>query len=421
MLEGALTRDDSGRFVLRDTSDLRAFLRDNKPWMLVTTSIGETASRDRVFPFASNSAQHIRPIDDVIPEYAEDHRAIALVETLNTSWGKIRVIYGAPASLIHPYLARLVMGGDLYAAQLGGVLLAIFLAACLQDGITRAGTRTLEKRVAQLDRPDLLLLLSSKHIPKDLLPIAGMIDQLIRHTRQRHEAHDRYLIDAAHELRTPIAIMQARIEGLPPSAENLRLHDDVVRLKEVAEQLLDFEFGKRTSHDRTILDLVTLVREAVADLAPIAIAHGYEISFSHGEEQVFRRVQPIPLRRAVNNLIRNAIDHGGGRGQISVTVTDRGAILVEDEGPGIPQHQQELVFEPFYRVAPRSTGAGLGLSLVKQVVESHQGEIRVESHQGGTCFIITLPEGVLDHTEKVEQAENGNQPHGLAKRSEERR
>ncbi|OBZ94643.1 hypothetical protein ADU59_15825 [Pararhizobium polonicum] len=128
----------------------------------------------------------------------------------------------------------------------------------------------------------------------------------------------------------------------------------------------------------------------VADLAPLAIAAGYEISFESDVAVLKLDGSPAALPRAIGNLVRNAIDHGGNTGTIVVSVSGVGEITVSDEGPGIPADQREQVFEPFYRVTPRSKGAGLGLSLVKQIVASHGGQVTIDGAPSGTAVRIRL-------------------------------
>jgi signal transduction histidine kinase len=182
--------------------------------------------------------------------------------------------------------------------------------------------------------------------------------------------------------------MQTRIEGIAEGQERRRLLGDVARLGETAEQLLDFERNDQATDVHETVDLVDVTRAVVADLAPLAIAAGYEICFESSTDRLERRGSPSALARAISNLVRNAIDHGGNFGTISVSTTAEGEVVVADQGKGIPADQQELVFEPFYRVTPRSKGAGLGLSLVKQIVANHQGRILIDSGPGGTKLTI---------------------------------
>jgi signal transduction histidine kinase len=210
--------------------------------------------------------------------------------------------------------------------------------------------------------------------------------------RLEHEfqKRQRFLIDAAHELRTPIAIMQTRIDGMTEGQSRRRLLDDVARLGETAEQLLDFERNDQADDRHELIELVSIAKTVVAELAPLAIGAGYEISFQSDVEKFERQGSASALPRAISNMVRNAIDHGGNSGMISVSVSAVGEITVADQGRGIPQDQQELVFEPFYRVVPSSKGAGLGLSLVKQIVTNHRGKVTIESGSEGTKLKIRL-------------------------------
>jgi signal transduction histidine kinase len=92
---------------------------------------------------------------------------------------------------------------------------------------------------------------------------------------------------------------------------------------------------------------------------------------------------PDALDRAFANLIRNAIQHGGKNGDITVRIEADGSVLVTDQGPGIPAHQRSRIFDPFYRLNPHGAGAGLGLSMVNDIVEGHNGFVEVSSLVGG--------------------------------------
>ena len=184
--------------------------------------------------------------------------------------------------------------------------------------------------------------------------------------------------------------MQTRIDGMPEGHERSRLLGDAARLAETAEQLLDFERNDQAADLQEPVDLVEIVRMVVADLAPLAISAGYEISFQSEVAELGRSSSRSALPRAISNLVRNAIDHGGNAGMITVAISAGGQITVGDEGPGIPAGHQELVFEPFYRITPKSKGAGLGLSLVKQVVTNHHGHVVIRSGTAGTQVVIQL-------------------------------
>jgi two-component system, OmpR family, sensor histidine kinase TctE len=115
----------------------------------------------------------------------------------------------------------------------------------------------------------------------------------------------------------------------------------------------------------------------VADFAPLAIAAGYDLSFEPAPKSVRAQVNALQIEQAVANLIRNAIEHCDGTGTITVLVDKAGGIEVRDEGPGIPEEEHEHVFEPFYRLRPRSSGAGLGLNLTRQIARLHGGRVDI--------------------------------------------
>lgn len=198
--------------------------------------------------------------------------------------------------------------------------------------------------------------------------------------------------DAAHELRTPIAILNTRLDSLPSGPDKTRLIEDVARLATLAEQLLDIQ---RLDHNKTPfvrVDLVALGQRVAADLAPLAIAAGYELSFEADPGPIEACGDQIALERALTNLVQNAIQHGGRRGTISIGVTAPATIDVIDQGSGVPEDQRTLIFEPFYRMRPLDRGAGLGLNMVQEIVELHQGRVTViDGPSGGACFRLALP------------------------------
>jgi signal transduction histidine kinase len=132
----------------------------------------------------------------------------------------------------------------------------------------------------------------------------------------------------------------------------------------------------------------------VSDLAPLAIAGGYDISFESDAERVAVRGDEIAIERALTNLVQNAIQHGGRRGLIAIHVGASGTVAVTDQGAGVPVEHRDSVFEPFHRLDARSRGVGLGLNLVRDIVALHQGQVSVsDGAAGGARFEMTFPLG----------------------------
>jgi len=230
------------------------------------------------------------------------------------------------------------------------------------------------------------------NVPSEILPLVNAVNDALERLSQGYDERDRFLASAAHELRAPIAILDARISML--SNENSRkvLASDVARLSNLAESLLDIQRLSLKPASFCPVDIRTLVRQTVADLAPLVINSGYEPEFISCNHPVMVNADTFSLSRAVTNLIQNAVMHAGGGGRIKVSVSQDAVISVTDEGPGIAWHERTRIFEPFYRITPRDQGSGLGLHLVKEIVSLHNGRIEVsEGYKGGAVFEISLP------------------------------
>src|SRR5439155_15300581 len=131
---------------------------------------------------------------------------------------------------------------------------------------------------------------------------------------QGYARHKRFVADAAHELRTPIAILSTRLESLPSGPDKTRLIEDAARLATLAEQLLDIQRLDRCGHPFAPIDLVSVAQGVAADLAPLAIAAGYELALDAPTTPVEALGDAAALERALTNLVQNAIQHGPRRG-----------------------------------------------------------------------------------------------------------
>jgi signal transduction histidine kinase len=189
-----------------------------------------------------------------------------------------------------------------------------------------------------------------------------------------------------------VAILNTRLAALPATPERARLLQDAARLSTLADQLLDLQRLDRLAEQFGLVDLVAVARNVVVDLAPIAFAAGYEMSFEPAREKLTVRGDRTAIERALMNLIQNAIDHGGKAGRITISVRPPAVIEVLDEGDGVPTPDRERIFEPFYRLHPQDHGAGLGLNLVRDLMQLHGGKVEVSDGKvGGACFRMTFP------------------------------
>ncbi|MDA5634360.1 MULTISPECIES: sensor histidine kinase [Rhizobium/Agrobacterium group] len=237
----------------------------------------------------------------------------------------------------------------------------------LMETVAEAQSINFENRSARIDR---------SKVPNEIIPLVDAFNVALSKLDEGYNRRNRFLADAAHELRTPIAIARVRADLLPDDELSRQLRADIDRLTRVAHQLLEMQAVGAVELPAEEQDLNVLVERIATDLAPIAMDAGYEFDFEPSEGKALFTVQTSIIEMAVVNLIRNAIDHGGGKGAIVIRIGAAGTIDVFDEGPGIPVAEREQVFEPFHRINTNSSGAGLGLNLVQKAAELHRGRVK---------------------------------------------
>jgi signal transduction histidine kinase len=219
-----------------------------------------------------------------------------------------------------------------------------------------------------------------------------------------------FVATVSHELRTPLAVIRSAADNLADGVVNdearIRQYGQLVRseglrLTDLVEQILEFaglQSGQRTMTARPVA-MSVLLREVAAAAEPIARPDGIAIELDVADNLPLVTGDEAALRRVFQNLIGNAMKYGAGGRWIGVRASLAGGHLdvsVTDRGMGIPAAEQAKIFDPFYRapdvVAAQIQGAGLGLSLVKRIVEAHSGQITLKSAPGeGSTFTVSLP------------------------------
>jgi signal transduction histidine kinase len=238
----------------------------------------------------------------------------------------------------------------------------------------------------------------------ELQPLAGALDRLLDQLRHRLARERGFVQDAAHELRTPLAVMSAQAHVLvmatDPDERELagrRMLQAMNRASHMIEQLLDManiDDGKPVAPDE--VDVAELVRTDLALLAPAALARHIDLVLD-APDALRRRLDLHAFQAVLHNLVTNAIAYIPEHGRVQVTLRDAGAALmlvVADDGPGIPPDERTLVFERFYRGAGHDTpGAGLGLAIVREAAARLGGGLRLEDGiDGKGCrFVVTIP------------------------------
>jgi signal transduction histidine kinase len=240
--------------------------------------------------------------------------------------------------------------------------------------------------------------LPAKDVPAEVLPLIRTVNAALDRLEQGFKAQQEFTANAAHELRTPLAILQMRVNSLPASAAAQELRRDVANMTRIVSQLLEIaELGTFVVAPDDKADLKQVCAEVIALLAPLALAQHKEMALEAPDAPVWIRGNAEALSRAIRNLAENAITHTPTHTTVELTVTADGAVIVADHGPGIADKERLLIYRRFWRRDRRKSGAGLGLSIVQSIVGAHAGIIDVECPaEGGARFSLSFSGSVID-------------------------
>jgi signal transduction histidine kinase len=391
LIAESIQQDGAGRLQIVPTEELRQVQAESPElWFIARALDGREVRYGEMPADLQAIAVRMNDLMDSDIRAADDVRLTSQMSRVETPAGPLRILYGGRFETMSFPMVLWMRLKIIYVPFLVGTLAAAFLAVpILVNRALRGLSRTTAiAETISVDRRGQRLPLDD--MPQELLPLVTAVNAALARLDHGYTQQKRFLADAAHELRTPIAILHTNLEALPESRQQQKLLNDVGRLANTAEQLLDLHRMENSLMNMQEVDLVELCKSVAGDLAPNAIAAGYELSFSTDRDRIPVQGDAGALERVVANLVRNAIEHGGGQGTIRVVASDPGVIQVIDEGPGIAADQQDEVFEPFYRAAPKRHGAGLGLNLVKQIVERHGGQVSILPSTRGAHFRIAL-------------------------------
>ncbi|MNF40869.1 Sensor protein QseC [compost metagenome] len=308
--------------------------------------------------------------------------------------------------------ARERMIRELLVGTLWRMSLLAFSALLLVWLAVSAALRPLEllRRTVATRASDDLRPLPDAELPRELRPLVNALNQFNDRLRGLFERQSQFIADAAHELRTPLAALKARVElGLraqEPAAWRSTLEEaaqNTDRLAQLANQLLSLariESGARAIAEGGAqrLDLSQLARELGLALAPLAHARGIALALE-AEQPVWLRGEPTLLNELLCNLVDNALAHTPAGGNVILRVLAPGILEVQDDGPGIPAEEREKVFERFYRRSVQGSGAGLGLAIVGEICRAHQA--RISLHQMQPQGLLVRVEFAVEAGERV--------------------
>ena len=285
----------------------------------------------------------------------------------------------------------------------------ITLLITLVSGYALRPLRSFSGRIAQIQAENLTQYQAEEQQIPEFQALSHSFEAMVRRLSDAFSSLQEFNGNAAHEFRTPLAMMQAQLElyeEMPHPDMDAETAELLAMLKEQTERLSKLvktllEMSEMNTIERAdAVELTALIEEVLADLSPMAEKRQISL-LQEATGEVLLQGSDILLYRLLFNLVENAIRYNKEGGAVRVSAEERAdmvEILVQDTGSGIPEADRETIFQPFFRVDKSRSraygGVGLGLTLVRKIVELHGGTIRIaESGEGGTTFAVCLPCG----------------------------
>ncbi len=280
------------------------------------------------------------------------------------------------------------------------LLALIPLLALLSAWVVQRALRPLRQMAQGVDARSEADLqpLPQTDVPQEILPFVHSINRLLQRLNASMEQQRRFVADAAHELRTPIAVLSMQVDNLKPLQLEPQarqrigaLQDGLRRARTVVEQLLSLarSQGEQTTLRQT-LDPSGVMREVITDLLPLAESRGIDLGIDRAEK-VEIDTDPAQLYTLLRNAVDNALRYTPEGGRVDLRVRaegERAVIEVQDSGPGIAPEQLQRVFDPFVRLpGAQSEGSGLGLSIIRQIAQRLGGEVTLQNAAEGGLIL----------------------------------
>lgn len=382
---------------------------DDRVYYMVSTPPGQFILGSRTLP---------PPLLNGAPKLGEPYFYDGMVDKMPIRVAALYVAYGdsktrqlmlvqiARGRARRDELARSILGDTVL--PLSGLIL--LMTMIVWAGI-RAGLAPLARMRALVEdrAPNDLAPLKIDTAPQELRSLARALNDLLSAVHESVAAQRRFVNDAAHQLRTPLAGLKSQTElalgeNVDPARQPRleRVHESAVRSAHLVNQLLSLARAEPESalaQHVSRVDLRELAREVAAEWVPKALQASVDLGLDDAGETaapVVVQGHPLLIREALQNLIDNAIRYAGAASEVTVSVLRDGAfgvLQVADTGPGIPPDLHRAVFERFVRATHEGSGCGLGLAIVKSIAERHAGHVSltgVAPHGLKVCIALPL-------------------------------
>ena len=261
--------------------------------------------------------------------------------------------------------------------------------------VARIGLRPLRAAASQaaaIGPGSVSMRLTEEGLPRDVHALVSAVNHGLDRLETAFDAQRRFIADAAHELRTPVAVLKAHVAILSRFEGHAELAEEISSLERLVNQLLDVaRLDVLQLGADNVADLGTVATEVASHLAPAAIDRGRSIEVVAPDEPVRIRGASDYLFRALRNIVENALRYAPEGTTVSIVVANPPAISVIDRGPGIPPEQRQAIFRRFWQGdrGPNEGGVGLGMDIAARTVIAHGGVMSVEdAPEGGAMFTM---------------------------------
>lgn len=322
-----------------------------------------------------------------VPNVSEQSLLVQVAQTLNS---RREMTHHILLSIVLPQMILIILG-----------------AFSVSFGVTRGlkPLKTLESDLSKRSQFDLTPI-ASDDTPREVRPLVNSINDLLERLRDDIEHQHRFVANAAHQFRTPLAGLKTFIYAAKrlPSEEKMKSVLDKIeagtdRMTHLANKLLILAKAEPVSsveRHYECLDLNFIASEATSEFVSESVPRNVELCFIGSDKPAMIYGEMADLTELTSNLIENAViyTHEGGSVTVRVSNGDAVRLTVQDNGPGIPEDERNRVFERFYRIlGTEAPGSGLGLPIVKEIAAAHRAKVSIESGTLGigTCVTVTFP------------------------------
>jgi signal transduction histidine kinase len=367
---------DVGMYAVRDTAG-----------QVVAASPSGFGDKVSKWPAATDDANYFRLSDYESKNY--NGLSIELPTAAGPMWISVARADGSGAlieSILREFALDVIWVSPLFMiATLGISVLAI------RNGLKPV--RQISQMASSIGPNAMSVRLPEKNLPTEITPLVVSVNQALDRVEKGFAVQREFTANAAHELRTPLAIITSALDAMNGNGEIAKLRIDVARMNRLVDQLLRVARLDAIGLELSIVDLNKVASSVVAAMAPWAIAQHKETVFVACEQPVEIKANADALEDALRNLVENAVVHTPIGTEVVVRVSPNRRIDVADRGMGVPPADRENIFKRFWRApGEKKEGAGLGLAIVSEIMKAHGGFIRVlDNPGGGALFSLSFP------------------------------